>query len=150
MSATTTVGAYPVFGYIPIGVAALLGQDPSQAFILGRLVSVLMSCTFLLLAAWQLVRWLGRGSLLGLAIAVTPMVLFSAASLSTSGLEIMTAVAVGAVAVIATRRPEALADRATLTVLAVSAVVVVWASGRPSEQLQTRAVPARTAATATM
>lgn len=121
MSATTMVGAYPVFGYVPMGSVALFAHTPSQAFVLGRLVSVLMSSVFLLLAALQLVRWLGRGAVLGLAVALTPMVLFSAASLSTSGLEIMTAIVVGSIAVIATRRPEALADRATLVTLAVSA-----------------------------
>ena len=120
--ANTTVGAYPVFGYIPIGLIAQLAQTPNQAFLFGRFVSILMSSAFLLVAAWQLIRWLGRGALLGLAVAVTPMALFAAASVSTSGLEIMTAVAVGSVAVIATRRPEALADRGTLAVLAVSAV----------------------------
>jgi len=120
--ANTTVGAYPVFGYIPIGLIAQLAQTPNQAFLFGRLVSILMSSAFLLVAAWQLIRWLGRGALLGLAVAVTPIALFATASVSTSGLEIMTAVAVGSVAVIATRRPEALADRGTLAVLAVSAV----------------------------
>lgn len=111
-----------MFGYLPIGLIAQLAQTPNQAFLFGRFVSILMSSAFLLVAAWQLIRWLGRGALLGLAVAVTPMALFAAASVSTSGLEIMTAVAVGSVAVIATRRPEALADRGTLAVLAVSAV----------------------------
>ena len=125
MEATATVGAYPVFGYIPMGMAALRGQTPTQAFLLGRLVSVLMSTVFALLAAWQLLRWLGRGALLGLAIAITPMALFASASLSTSGLEIMSAIAVGSIAVIVTRRPEALADRATLATLAASAAALV-------------------------
>ena len=125
MAATATVGAYPVFGYVPIGMAALLGQTPTQAFLLGRLVSVLMSAVFLLLAAWQLLRWLGRGALLGLGIAITPTVLFAAGSVSTSGLEIMSAIAVGSIAVIVTRRPEALADRATLATLAASAAALV-------------------------
>ena len=124
-SANTTVGAYPVFGYIPIGMLAQLAQTPNQAFVLGRFASILMSSAFLLVAAWQLVRWLGRGALLGLAVAVTPMVVFVAASVSTSGLEITTAIAVGSVAVVATRRPESLADRGTLAVLSVSAVCLL-------------------------
>jgi len=38
---------------------------------------------------------------------------------------------------------------ASVVVLAVAVVVVVWASARPSEQLHTKAVPARAAAIAT-
>ena len=112
---------YPIFGYIPIGAVALLARTPSQAFVLGRLLSLLMSSAFLLLAAWQLVRSLGRGAPPGLGVAVTPMVVFTAALLSTSGMEITTAVPVGSIAVVATRRPETLADRAILTTLAIAA-----------------------------
>ena len=122
IQATATVGAYPVFFYIPIGMAALLADSPWQAFQLGRLVSLLMSTALLLLAAWQLARWLGRGALLGIAVAITPVALFASATVSTSGVEIMSAIGVASVAVIVSRRPEALADRATLTVLGISAV----------------------------
>lgn len=37
----------------------------------------------------------------------------------------------------------------TVTVLAAAAVVLVWASGRPTEQLQTSALSARAASTST-
>ncbi len=119
--ATASVGSYPIFGYIPMGIVALRADSPGHAFLLARLISLLLSTVFLFLAAWQLARWLGRGALLGLALAITPMVVFSTAVVSTSGLEISTAIAVASIAVVVTRRPEALADRATLATLACAA-----------------------------
>ncbi|GAB2685736.1 DUF2142 domain-containing protein [Thalassiella azotivora] len=121
----TTVGAYPPFGYAPMGLVASLADTPNRAFLLARLTGLAISTGLLFLGVWHLVRWLGRGAAVGLAVALTPMAVFSAASVSTSGLEIMSAAAVGAVAVVATRHPRSLADGPTLAVLAVSASALV-------------------------
>jgi hypothetical protein len=124
-STTTTVGAYPVFMYVPMGVATLFAHTPAEAFHLARLVSLLMSMGLLFLAVWHLTRWLGRGAAVGLAVGVTPMAVFAASSVSTSGVEIMSAAAVAAVVVVTTRAPWTLARPATLAVLTVSASVLV-------------------------
>lgn len=122
---TATVGAYPVFWYIPLGFAALQGQTPEDAFHLARSASMVLSMLFLLLGVWHLTRWLGRAAGLGLAVALTPMSIFAAASVSTSGIEIMAAVAIAAVAVVVTRVPESLADGRTLALLAVTGVSLI-------------------------
>ena len=96
------------------------GPDPGQAFILGRLVSLLMSSVFLLrgVAVGALTR---RGALLGLAVALAPMVVFSAAWCPPAGWRSRPR---WRSARSRYRHPpaEALADRAALTALAVSTV----------------------------
>ena len=62
---TATVGAYPVFWYVPIGFAALQGDTPEDAFHLARSASLVLSLIFLLLGVWHLTRWLGRAAGLG-------------------------------------------------------------------------------------
>ena len=116
----TPVGAYPVFWYIPLGWAANLAGTPSGAFYLARLVSLSFCVVLLWLGCWHLIRWLGRPATLGLAVAVTPMSVFATATVSTSGIEISSAVAVSAVVVVATRFPRSLASTSTLATLAVA------------------------------
>ena len=50
---TTPVGAYPVFLYVPMGLATLAADSPTRAFQLARLVAVLMSMVLLYLAVWH-------------------------------------------------------------------------------------------------
>lgn len=118
--ATTPVGAYPVMLYIPIGWAANLASTPDQAFLFARLASLAMSLAMLYLGVWHLYRWLGRWAATGMAIGLTPMAFFIAASVSTNGIEIMAAAAVAAVAIVVTRHPESLAEPRTLVVLTVT------------------------------
>ncbi len=122
---TTAVGAYPVFLYVPMGLATFAADTPARAFQLARLVSVLMSTVLLYLAVWQLARWLGRGAAVGLSLGLTPMAVFATAAVSTSGIEIMAAAAVAAVTVVATRMPAVLAERSTLVVFAVAGCALV-------------------------
>lgn len=122
---TTTVGAYPLFGYVPMGIATRFADTPQQAIHLARLVSLLMSVGLLFLAAWHLTRWMGRGAAVGLAVGVTPMAIFAASSVSTSGVEIFSAAAVAAVVVVSGKRPATLADPGTLAVLTISASALV-------------------------
>ena len=118
---TATVGAYPIFAYLPIGLATHFADTPTSAFQVARLVSLLVSIGLLFLAVWHLTRWLGRGAAVGLAAAVTPMAVFAASSVSISGVEVMSAAAVAAVVVVMTRSPASLAAPETLLVLGVSA-----------------------------
>lgn len=116
----TEVGAYPPFAYLPIGLAARAATTPAQAFTQGRIVVLIESIALLWLAVWHLVRWLGPRALLGVVIAVTPMAVFCAAILNTSGLEIFGALGVASVVAVYLRRPESLAEGPTLTVLAAT------------------------------
>lgn len=121
----TSVGSYPIFAYVPLGVAALGANTPAGAFLAARLASLFLSGAFLFLGAWHLNRWLGRWSLLGLVVGLTPMTVFSAASVSTSGLEIMSATALACVAVVATRKPESLSDTATIGLIGLAGSALI-------------------------
>lgn len=125
LTVTASVGAYPVFLYPPLGLAASLGDDAVSAIKAGRLVSLAASALLIGLAVWHLARWLGPRRLLGLPLVLTPVALFVAGSLSTSGWEITAATAVAAVVVVASRRPDSLADGPTLALLTVAGVVLV-------------------------
>jgi len=116
IGATTTLGAYPPFAYLPLGLAARAASSPEQAFTQGRVVVLVEAMLLLWLACWHLLRWLGRRALLGIALALTPVAVFCAAILNTSGLEIYGALGVAAVVAVATRRPESLTSRGTQAV----------------------------------
>lgn len=92
--APTYVGTYPPLPYLLPAVGVRLGTRAEPALRWGRLAS-LLPCLALLATAVALL-WdprAGAVSLLGPAAAVTPMVLFCAASLTGSGLEIAAGVA---------------------------------------------------------
>ena len=91
----TPVGNYQPIGYALPAALMRLGDGPLQDDRLGRLGSVVL-CLALLALAVALLFDGGALSLLGLALAVTPMVLFCAASLNPSGLEICSGVAFAA------------------------------------------------------
>jgi len=121
----TAVGAYPPLGYIPLGLAAKLTDSPYHAFIAARAGSLLMSCAMLWLAFAHLFRWLGRKAVLGAVVALTPMSIFVASSVSTSGLEIMSALVVASVAVVCTRHPDSIRDPRTQLTLALGGVLLL-------------------------
>ena len=89
------VGNYQPVGYLAPAALIRLGSGPLQADRWGRLGSVAICLALLALAAALLFDG-GVLSLLGLALAATPMVLFCAASLNPSGLEICSGVAFAA------------------------------------------------------
>lgn len=101
-----SVGAYPPFLYLPIGLVARLGSTPEQAFILARLVCVVLSLAILFLGAAHIARWLGRRALIGFVLALSPMAVYTMSVVSTSGIEIAAASTVAAVVVVAIRRPD--------------------------------------------
>jgi hypothetical protein len=91
---TTTVGIYQPLPYLLPAVATKAADTPQNALRLGRLAGALLTLGLLALAA--AVAWDARApglSLLGLALAVTPMVIFCAAILNGSSLEITGGVA---------------------------------------------------------
>lgn len=121
----TPIGAYPPFLYLPAGLAANLGSTPAQAFYLGRLAFGAMSAILLFLGGFTLVTWLGRWSLLGAFVALTPMAVFSSSVVSTSGVEICGAFALASTVVVVTRRPDALFSPRLQVLLAVSGAALV-------------------------
>jgi hypothetical protein len=123
---TTPIGAYPPFAYVPMGLAARATGSPDDAFRAARLVAMASAAAVLFVGARILVRWLGGAALLGALVALTPMVVFAAASVTTSGLEIAGGFAAGAIVVACARRPEALLAPGTQLALAgVGSVLVL-------------------------
>ncbi len=116
----TAVGAYPPFAYLPMGLAARAASSTPQAYLFGGAVVLIETMVLLWLACWHLVRWLGRRALLGVMFAVTPLAVFCAGILNTSGLEIFGALGVASVVAVSLRRPESLASRGTQAVMLVS------------------------------
>jgi hypothetical protein len=121
----TPVGAYPVPLYVPIGLAANLASTPGEAFRFARLAALAMSCGLLYLAVWHAGRWLGRPSSLGIALAMTPMAVFATASVSTSGIEITSAIAVTAVVLVSTRNPASLRATSTSAILGSAGAALI-------------------------
>ncbi|MBD0330082.1 MAG: DUF2142 domain-containing protein [Thermoleophilia bacterium] len=90
----TSAGAYPPLYYVLPGALLHLADDPFSALRLGRMGGALVGLVFLALAVALLVaRDAPRVSLLGLLVAVTPMVVFVQSSLNSSGLEIPAGIA---------------------------------------------------------
>lgn len=116
----TALGAYPPFLYAPIGWVARLASSPESAFLLARLVVLVLSSVMLLLGASHLVRWLGRGALLGPAIALTPMAVFAMSVVSTSGIEISAGIAVASVIAVGILRPDSVLRPSTHWTLAAA------------------------------
>ena len=90
----TAVGTYLPLPYLLPAAVMRAGDDPAAADRWGRFASALVFLAFLAAATFAL--WdpnRGAISLLGLAAAVTPMVIFCGAILNGSGLEIASAVA---------------------------------------------------------
>jgi hypothetical protein len=114
----TPVGAYPPYAYVGMGVAARAVDSPYQAFLAARLAALATALAAVLAGAWFLVRELGRPALLGAFLAITPMAVFAASSVTTSGLEIAAGFATGAIVVVCLRRPEVLLENRTLFGLA--------------------------------
>lgn len=125
LATRTTLGAYPPFVYLPLGLVATLGSDPVGAVRLGRLLVLAFSVALLWLACDHLVRWLGPRCLLGVAAMATPMVVFCTGILNTSALEILGALGIAAVVAVFARRPDSLAAPRTLGVVLVSGTALV-------------------------
>jgi hypothetical protein len=87
------VGTYQPYLYVPAGLAIRAADSSYTALRLGRAATLLLSLALLVAATWLL--WSPRAgslSLVGLAVAVTPMVIFVASVLSPTGPEVAAAV----------------------------------------------------------
>lgn len=117
------VGSYQPFAYVPAGLAANRFDDPRSAIVAGRLAFGAIAALLLALAIaalWE--RGEGAWPLVGMFAAASPGVLFAAASMSPSGVEIAGSAAVLAVVI---RIGSGQDDRARWWIgLAASAVAV--------------------------
>jgi hypothetical protein len=102
----THFGTYSPVLYLPLGAAMLDASDYRSAEWRGRLVAVAISGLFI---AWAALLLSSRGSgwfpLAGLVAATTPAVIFLAASVTTSGIEIAAAICFWAAALRLARAP---------------------------------------------
>ena len=121
----TYVGRYPPLYYAIVGLPTLVFVSPTGIY-MARLVSGALSAALLALAVTSLRRCRGAPLLAaGLALAITPMVLYLAAVVNPSGLEIASAVSAWAAAMaIASQRSEELSASA-VAALGISAVVLI-------------------------
>jgi hypothetical protein len=88
----TPVGNFEPLGYVLPAAGIALAQRANGALWFARFGSVIQTMVFLALAVWLL--WGGSlWSLLGLLLAVTPMVFFSGSVLNLSGIEIASCLA---------------------------------------------------------
>ena len=119
----TYVGTYQPFIYLLPGLLTRLAPDPITALLLARLTSASL-CLMLLGAAAWLLAMPGRNRLtmLGLLLAVTPLVIFVTAAVSASGFEICAGICLFA-AVLRLARPEPL-SRAPLMVLVIAGTIL--------------------------
>ncbi|MDQ4149604.1 MAG: DUF2142 domain-containing protein [Actinomycetota bacterium] len=155
----TYVGRYPPYSYLVPGLLMGVGDDAVGALMWGRVGVALTSLAFLVLALALLYERGRPLALLGLLAAVTPMVVFLMASLSSNGVEVAAAIAFFA-ALLRLTRAEAsswvwaaagasgvmlalVRDLGTAWVLTGSALAVTLGSGGP---LKRNYVSARAAA----
>ncbi|MDQ6650638.1 MAG: DUF2142 domain-containing protein [Actinomycetota bacterium] len=121
----TYVGTYEPFAYALAGWPAVHSRGGVfRAFYAGRLAQSLVS--FVLLSLAVLVSWRrgsGSWSLLGLVVALPPMALFLAASISPNGLETVAAVCTVA-AVLRLARPDSRSTVLAWTALAAGGAVL--------------------------
>ena len=105
----TYVGTYPPYVYavpaVPMRVAEGLGGDTEVVAIIGR-AAIAVLCLALVVAAALLLRQSGRDllGLIGLALALSPMVVFLMAELAASGPEVAASLCLLAAGLSLTRR----------------------------------------------
>jgi hypothetical protein len=99
--------AYLPYLYIPSGLAMLPAGDATHALFLARLANAVITYGLLLAAILLLWEGISALSLLGLPVAVTPMVLFIGTAITPSGPEIAAAAAFVAFLLRVTRNAEA-------------------------------------------
>jgi len=125
----TPNGDYPPLAYLLPAVALRWAGDATTGDYLARAASAVPVLAFLILAV-VLISPMGRSSLLGLLLALTPMVLFVGSVLNSSGLDIAASFACAAAAMRIAAGPER-ASAWVWVALAISGVVAIlsWQLG---------------------
>jgi len=88
------VGHYPPLYYSLVGLGSFYSPEPPGLYAM-RLLSGVLSATMLALAAYVIARWGRRRSMvMGLYVAITPLVYFLGSVVNPSGFEIATAICI--------------------------------------------------------
>ena len=95
VAATTYATTAPPFVYVLPGLAMRLEQDALRPAYLGRLALGLVCALLLAAAAWSAGRRASLWPAVGLALAVTPMVVFLASSLTPAGVAVCAGICFG-------------------------------------------------------
>lgn len=122
---STYVGTYQPFLYLAPGWAAHLASDASDAILLARSAGALLAVVLLALAVsccWD--ADVGAASLVGLLLALSPMVVFLASAVSASGAEVAAGVCYLAAVLCLARERSAPASSRTWIALAAGASVL--------------------------
>lgn len=96
VTAIVLTGTYHPLPYLLPAAVVTAADDPGTADRLGRVATAIPTLALLTAAAWALAVGGGGVALLGLLAAVTPMTLFTGASITGSGLEVASALAFAA------------------------------------------------------
>ena len=120
----TTAGQYPPLYYLAVGWPSLVTGSYAGIWLL-RLVSAGLCALALTVAFSVLDRARERAAVVGLLLAVSPMVLFLAGVVNPNSLEVAAAVATWVGALVLLRPGSANVDRAVLWLTAGAAVVLV-------------------------
>lgn len=120
----TYVGNYPPFYYLWVGTPTLAAVSVT-GIRLARLASCLLASIFLALAVCSVRRARGTPLLAaGVAVAITPLVLFLSSVINPSGFEIATAISAWAAAMALWSTPPDQIGRSQVTILGVSLAAV--------------------------
>jgi Predicted membrane protein (DUF2142) len=115
-AALTDVGPYQPVPYVVPGLIARLGDRATGADRLARIGGLAINLALLAIA----VALLGETAPLGLALAVTPMVLFLGASVTSSGFEVAAGVAFAAAVIRAAREETGRRERGLLAIAGIA------------------------------
>lgn len=129
VNAPTYVGHYPPLYYLLVGWPSLL--DTRSSIFLIRLMSTVVNSVFLALAVAAACRW-SRSLLLipGLAVAITPAVIFFMGVVNPSSLEISAGVAMWtSAAILVSNGPKYQHSRGLLAILTAAACVEILVRG---------------------
>lgn len=125
VDSSTTAGRYNPVYYVLVGWPTLLFSDPTGLFAM-RIVSGVVASAFLALSAMMIARWKRRAlPLIGLGVAVTPMVLFLNGSVNPNAWETGATLAAFVAMLGAVAFPDArlLAQRCAIVIVSASVAV---------------------------
>jgi Predicted membrane protein (DUF2142) len=122
-------GRYPPLYYFLVGLPSLLTTSTAGVYAM-RLVSSLLNAIFLALAVMSIVTWSrSRMMLIGLAVAVTPAMLFFGGVINPSGLEVTSATCLWCSSLVLLTDWSHAPPRGLVATVAVSACVMTLVRG---------------------
>ncbi len=122
--ALTHVGRYPPLYYLFVGIPSLFGHSKNALYMM-RFFSAMVSAALLALAVTLAFGYAGGGLLLaGIAVSISPAVLYLGSIVEPSGLEVSSAVSLWTALLLLVRRRPGPIPRPLVVVAALSAAVL--------------------------